>query len=174
MFYWSEGSIAIGRIGDTSISSTKKIDTDAITFGADKFTEENGIQGLAFRVGRNNVDIGNSGSNLDTDTYNITYYDTTAIKDDTKFLDKIFGIGKLSSDLLTVLDGKKLTAKRNGHQMYGTFRIKDEIKKDNLIMIPYGRLDVGHTILGSYVESGQGAIEAEKQHVRTKKIRAGL
>ena len=41
-------------------------------------------------------------------------------------------------------------------------------------MIPYGRLDVGHTILGSYVESGQGAIEAEKQHVRTKKIRAGL
>ena len=41
-------------------------------------------------------------------------------------------------------------------------------------MIPYGRLDVGHTILGSYAESGQGAIEAEKQHVRTKKIRAGL
>ena len=120
------------------------------------------------------MDVGNAGSNLDTNTYNITYYDTSPIKDDTKFLDKIFGIGKLSSDLLTVLDGKKLTAKRNGRQMYGTFRIKDEIKKDNLIMIPYGRLDVGHTILGSYAESGQGAIEAEKQHVRTKKIRAGL
>ncbi|GIS22043.1 MAG: hypothetical protein CM15mP122_5490 [Bacteroidota bacterium] len=33
---------------------------------------ENGIQGLAFRVGRNNVDVGTGGSNLDTDTFNIT------------------------------------------------------------------------------------------------------
>ena len=174
VFYWSEGSISVGKIGDTSVSSSRKIVTNAITFGSDRFTKNNGIRGLAFRFGKNNVDVGNAGSNLDTDTYNITYYDTSPIKDDTKFLDKIFGIGKLSSDLLTVLDGKKLTANRNGRQMYGTFRIKDEIKKNNLIMIPYGRLDVGHTILGSYAESGQGAIEAEKQHVRTKKIRAGL
>ena len=174
VFYWSEGSISVSKIGDTSVSSSRKIDTNAITFGSDRFTKNNGIRGLAFRFGKNNVDVGNAGSNLDTDTYNITYYDTSPIKDDTKFLDKIFGIGKLSSDLLTVLDGKKLTAKRNGHQMYGTFRIKDEIKKNNLIMIPYGRLDVGHTILGSYAESGQGAIEVEKQHIRTKKIRAGL
>ena len=106
------------------------------------------------------MDVGNAGSNLDTDTYNITYYDTSPIKDDTKFLDKIFGIGKLSSDLLTVLDGKNLTADRNGNQMYGTFRIKDEFKRNNLNMIPYGRFDVGHTILGSYEEtSGQGAID---------------
>ena len=107
VFYWSEGSIAVGRIGDTSISSTKKIGTDALTFGADKFTDENGIKGLAFRVGRNNVDVGNAGSNLDTDTYNITYYSTTPIEDDTKFLDSVIGFGKLNSDLLTVLDSKK-------------------------------------------------------------------
>ena len=43
VFYWSEGSIAIGRIGDSSTSSTKKIDTDAITIGADKFTDENAV-----------------------------------------------------------------------------------------------------------------------------------
>ena len=175
VFYWSEGSISVGKIGDTSVSSSRKIDTNAITFGSDRFTKNNGIRGLAFRFGKNNVDVGNAGSNLDTDTYNITYYDTSPIKDDTKFLDKIFGIGKLSSDLLTVLeDGKKLTAKRNGLQMYGTFRIKDEIKKDNLILIPYQRIDVGHTILGSYQESGLGAINVRKQHVRSKKIRAGL
>ena len=174
VFYWSEGSISLGKIGDTSISSTRKIDTNAITFGSDRFTKNNGIRGLAFRFGKNDVDVGNAGSNLDTDTYNITYYDTTVIKDDTKFLDKIFGIGKLSSDLLTVLDGKNLTAERDGLQMYGTFRIKDEIKKDNLILIPYQRIDVGHTILGSYQESGLGAINVRKQHVRSKKIRAGL
>ncbi len=174
VFYWSEGSIAVGRIGDTSISSTKKIDTDAITFGVDKFTDENGIKGLAFRVGRNNVDIGNSGSNLDTDTFNITYYSTTPIEDDTKFLDTFIGVGGLRSDLLTVLDGKNLTANRKGKQIYGTIRIKDEIKKDNLTFIPSARFDIGHTILGSYNESGDGGIDVENQHIRTKKIRAGF
>ncbi len=174
VFYWSEGSITVGRIGDTSISSTKKIDTDAITFGADKFTDENGIKGLAFRVGRNNVDIGNSGSNLDADTFNITYYSTTPIEDDTKFLDTFIGIGGLRSDLLTVLDGKNLTANRKGKQIYGTIRIKDEIKKDNLTLIPSGRFDIGHTILGSYNEAGNGGIDVENQHIRTKKVRAGF
>ncbi len=174
VFYWSEGSIAIGRIGDTSISSTKKIDTDAITFGADKFTEENGIQGLAFRVGRNNVDVGTAGSNLDTDTFNITYYSTTPIEDNTQFLDTFIGIGKLKSDLLTVIDGRNLTANRTGKQIYGTIRVKDEIKKDNLTFIPSGRFDIGHTILGSYKEVGSGGIDVEKQHLRTKKIRAGF
>ena len=155
-------------------SSTKRIDTDAVTFGADKFTDENGIKGLAFRVGRNNVDIGNSGSNLDTDTFNITYYSTTPIEDDTKFLDTFIGVGGLRSDLLTVLDGKNLTANRKGKQIYGTIRIKDEIKKDNLTFIPSGRFDIGHTILGSYNESGNGGIDVENQHIRTKKIRAGF
>ena len=174
IFYWSEGSISIGRIGDTSISSTKIVDTDALTFGADKFTDNNGIKGLAFRIGKNNVDVGTAGSNLDTDTYNITYYATSPIEGDTKFLDKIIGLGKLNSDLLTVVDGNNLKADRSGHQIYGTIRVKDEIKKDNITYIPSGRFDIGHTILGSYQESGSGAIDVEKQHIRSKKIRAGL
>ena len=174
IFYWSEGTIAIGRIGDTSISSTKTIETDAITFGADKLTKNNGIKGLAFRLGRNNVDVGNNGSNLDGDTYNITFYSTSPIEDDSKFVDTVIGIGKLRSDLLTVVDGNHLTADRNGDQLYGSLKIKDEIKKDNLTFIPSGRIDIGHTILRSYKESGIGAIEARKQHVNSKKIRAGL
>ena len=174
IFYWSEGSISIGRIGDTSISSTKIVDADALTFGADKFTDNNGIKGLAFRFGKNNVDVGTAGSNLDTDTYNITYYATSPIEGDTKFLDKIIGLGKLNSDLLTVVDGNNLKADRSGHQIYGTIRVKDEIKKNNITYIPSGRFDIGHTILGSYQESGSGAIDVEKQHIRSKKIRAGL
>jgi len=58
--------------------------------------------------------------------------------------------------------------------LYGTIRIKDEFKKNNFTFIPSGRFDVGHTILGSYKESGNGAIDVKKQHVRSKKIRTGL
>ena len=174
VFYWSEGSIAVGRMGDTSLASTRKIGTEAITVGADKFTNNNGIRGLAFRVGRNDVDVGSAGSNLDTDTYNLTYYTTSPIEGDTKFVDTIVGVGKLSSDLITVLDGKNLTADRYGEQIYGTIRIKDEIKRNNLTFIPSGRFDIGHTTLKAYQEAGTGAIDVKKQHVRSKKIRAGL
>ena len=173
-FYWSEGSISLGRVGDTSIASTKKVNTNSLTFGLDKFTDDHGISGFAFRYGMDDVDVGSAGSNLDSNTYNITYYSTSPIENDTKFVDKIFGIGKIRSDILTVLDGKNLTADRTGNQIYGTVKIKDEYKKDNLILIPSGQFDFGHTILRGYKEAGTGAIEVEDQHVRTKKLRATM
>jgi len=174
VFYWSEGSVAIGRVGDTSISSTKEINTNRITVGADRFIDDKTLRGLAFSVGRNNVDVGNMGSNVDADTYNLTYYSTSPMKDDEKFVDKIFGIGKIHSDILTVLDGNELTANRRGKQIFGSIKIKDEIKKDNLIFIPSGRFDIGHTLLDDYEEVGVGGIIVEKQHVRTKNLRAAL
>ena len=93
IFFWSEGSIAVGRVGETKVSSFKKIKTDAITVGADKFTKNNGIRGLAFRFGKDDVEVGSAGSNLDTDTYNLTHYTSSPIKDDTKFIDTVIGVG---------------------------------------------------------------------------------
>ena len=174
VFYWSEGSVAIGRVGDTRISSTKEINTNRITVGADRFIDDKALRGLAFSVGRNNVDVGTKGSNVDADTYNLTYYSTSPMKDNEKFVDTIIGIGKIHSDILTVLDGNELTANRRGKQIFGTIRIKDEIKKNNFIFIPSGRFDIGHTLLDDYEEVGVGGIIVEKQHVRTKNLRASL
>ena len=173
-FYWSEGTISLGRVGDTSIASTKEVNTKSLTFGLDKFTDDYGLEGFAFRFGSDDVDVGSSGSNLNSNTYNITYYSTSPIKDDTKYLDKIFGIGKIKSDITTILDGKSLTADRTGNQIYGTFKIKDEYKKNKLTFIPSGQFDFGHTILNAYKESGIGAIEVEDQHIRTKNLRAAM
>ncbi|MFL2893977.1 MAG: autotransporter domain-containing protein [Candidatus Pelagibacter sp.] len=174
VFYWSEGSIAVGRMGDTSISSSKEIETNSLTLGADKFTENNGIVGLAFRYGRDNTDVGDAGSNLDGDTYNLTFYNTRPFDIDTKYIDTIIGIGKIKTDILTVMDGKHLTANRRGKQMYGTVKIKDEIKKNKLTIIPSSQIDFGHTILNAYDEVGTGAISFEKQHVKTRHLRATI
>jgi len=174
IFFWSEGSIAVGRVGDTNISSFKKIGTEAITLGADKFTDNNGIKGLAFRIGNNNVDVGMGGSNIDTDTFNLSYYSTTPIENDTKSEDIVIGFGKLKYDILTVLDGKHIKASRNGRQIYGTVKSKDEIKKNNFILIPSFQADVGHTILDGYTESGTGAIKVEDQNIQTLKLRTAM
>ena len=174
IFYWSEGSIAIGRVGDTSISSTKEINTNRITVGADRFIDNKALRGLAFSVGRNNVDVGNMGSKVDADSYNLTYYRTSPMKDNEKFVDTIIGVGRFHSDILTVLDGNALTANRRGDQIFGTIKIKDEIKGDKFTLIPSGRFDIGHTLLDDYTEVGVGGISVEKQHVRTKNLRAAL
>ena len=114
------------------------------------------------------------GSNLDTETYNLTFYNTSSKEDDTKFIDTILGFGKLNYEILTALDNKNLTAEREGYQLYGTIRVKDEIKKDNLAFIPSVQLDLGRSFLNSYNESGKGAISVDSQDIRTNKLRAAI
>jgi len=175
-FYWSEGNITLGRVGDTSIASTKEISTNSLTFGFDKFTDDYGIDGLAFRFGRDDVDVGNSGSHLDSNTFNVTYYNTSPLENETKFVDKIFGIGKLSSKIINVVDGNKFTAERKGYQLYGTYRLKDEFIKGKLSFISSDQLDLGHTILKRYKETGKKevAISVKDQHVRTLNFRKSI
>jgi len=174
VFYWSEGSIAVGRVGETNVSSFKKIKTDAITVGADKFTKNNGIRGLAFRFGKNDVDVGSAGSNLDTDTYNLTHYTSSPIEDDTKFIDTVIGVGVLNSDILSVLDGERVTADRKGRQIYGTIKLKDEIKKNNLILVPSAQIDLGYTLLDAYQESGNTAMKFKKQSIQSRNARLSI
>ena len=45
--FWSEGSVSFGRVGDTSSSSSKKIDSKGITIGMDKKISENKMYGYA-------------------------------------------------------------------------------------------------------------------------------
>ena len=71
VFYWSEGSLAFGKVLIQTLHLKKEIKTDGITIGADKFTDDQGIKGLAFRYSENYIKVGNVGSKLDTDTYNL-------------------------------------------------------------------------------------------------------
>ena len=174
IFYWSEGSLAFGKVKETDTSSMKKIYTDGITIGADKFTDDREIKGLAFRYSQNDVKVGIDGSRLDTDTYNLTYYSTTPVKDDKRFLDAVVGIGALYSDISSVLDGNKLTGNRNGKQIYGTLKLKEEIKKDELTLIPAAQIDLGYTLLSSYSESGKTAMRFDKQSIQSRNLRLSL
>ena len=54
--FWSEGSVSVGRVGDTSSSSSKKIDSKGITIGMDKKISENKMYGYALRFGNDYVE----------------------------------------------------------------------------------------------------------------------
>ncbi len=173
VFYWSEGSISMGRVGDTNISLSKEIKTNSITIGADKFIDDNAIQGVAFRYGKDEVDVGSEGSNVDMDAYNVMLYYSVP-KTETKYLDTIIGVGRLRTDITTAYDGKKSAGDRFGTQLYGTVKIKDEIKKDNLTLIPSGQIDLGYTLLNSYIESGPSAKNFDKQSIQTKNVKLAI
>ena len=173
VFYWSEGSISMGRVGDTNISLSKEIKTNSITIGADKFIDDNAIQGVAFRYGKDEVDVGSEGSNVDMDAYNVMLYYSVP-KTETKYLDTIIGVGRLRTDITTAYDGKKSAGDRFGTQLYGTVKIKDEIKKDNLTLIPSGQIDLGYTLLNSYIESGPSAKNFDKQSIQSKNVKLAI
>ena len=174
VFYWSEGSLAFGKVRETDTSSEKKIYTDGITIGADKFTDDQGIKGLAFRYSENYIKVGNVGSKLDTDTYNLTYYSTTPVKDNSRFLDTVLGIGFLQSDISNKTEGLTLIGNRNGRQIYGTLRLKEEIKKDNVTLIPAGQIDLGYTLLSEYSESGKAGIKFDKQSLQSRNLKLSI
>ena len=174
IFYWAEGNLAFGKVRKTDASSKKKIYTDGITIGADKFTVGDGIKGLAFKFSQNNVSVGSSGSKLDADAYNFMYYSTSSVKDDARFLDTIIGVGALKYDISSVLDGNKLTGNRNGRQIYGTLKLKEEIKKDDHTLIPSAQIDLGYTLLSSYSESGKTAMRFDKQSIQSRNLRLSL
>ena len=173
-FYWSEGSLGFGTIFETNSASKKKLITNGLTFGADKFDKNGGIKGLAFRLGKNEVNVGFSGGDLDTDTYNLTYYSTSPLKKNNRYLDTIIGVGVLKSDITNVLDGNRLHGDRNGKQIYGTLKLKNEIKKGEVTFIPAGQLDLGYTLLDSYSESGNTAMRFEDQSIQSKNVRLSV
>ena len=174
VFYWSEGSISVGKVGDTNVSTSKEINANSLTIGADKFTDNNSIIGWALRYGNDHTKVGYNGSNMNADTFNLTLYNTRPSTIDNKYIDTIFGIGKLNLDILNLLDGENLVAKRSGRQMYGTVKLKDEIIKNTLTIIPSAQIDFGHTILDSYKETGTSAMSFKKQHVKSRNIRASI
>ena len=174
VFYWSEGSISVGKVGDTNVSTSKEINANSLTIGVDKFTEDNGIIGWALRYGNDHTKVGYAGSNLNADTFNLTLYNTRPSSVDNKYIDTIFGIGKLNLDILNLLDGENLVAKRSGRQMYGTIKLKDEIIKNTLTIIPSAQIDFGHTILNKYSETGSEGATFSDQHVRTRNLRGAL
>jgi hypothetical protein len=146
---WSEGSISVGNIGDTSLSSSKDISSNGLTIGVDKKIDENTMYGYALRLGRDEVEVGTSGTSLDTETYSLSLYGTFP-HEDTKYVDVIFGVSFLRTDHVRKSGSNTLTGERNGRQVFGSLNYSTTFNKDKFNITPNGRLDLGYTELLEY------------------------
>ncbi len=163
---WSEGSISVAKIGDTSTSSEKEIDSQGIAFGFDKKINDNDIYGFAIQYGQSDTDIGSNGSGIDSKNYNISMYRTRPL-DDNNFIEGSIGIGKIKSDIERKSDSNTLTASRDGNQIFGSVNFGKTIDKGNFNLVPALRVDLGYTELEGYQEVGTNALSYDDQEVKS-------
>ncbi len=171
--FWSEGSVSIGRTGDTSTSSSKKINTKGITLGMDKKISKNRLYGYALRFGNDDVDIGTSGTNLDTKSFSLSVYGTFPHNDE-KFTEGIIGVSTLKTDHVRKGGGSTRTGERDGAQIFGSLNYLSTYKKENFNITPNLRIDLSYTELSKYREKGPAALVYKAQTIETGMISAGF
>ncbi len=171
--FWSEGSVSIGRTGDTSTSSSKKINTKGITLGMDKKISKNRLYGYALRFGNDDVDVGTSGTNLDTESFSLSVYGTFP-HDDEKFTEGIIGVSTLKTDHVRKGGGSTRTGERDGAQIFGSLNYLTTYKKEDFNITPNLRIDLSYTELSKYREKGPAALVYKTQTIETGMISAGF
>ena len=172
--FWSEGTVTLGEKDNTSLASLQEIQTTGITVGIDKKVSDKKMYGFAFRVGHDNVDIGTADTNLKTDMFSLSSYATLPFNNNT-FIDTHIGIGGLKIDSRRNHAAGNLNGNRNGKQIFGSFVYGGEFVKKDLNISPYGRVDLGYTILDEYLDSGKvSALKYNEMKVETAKSSFGF
>ena len=158
--FWSEGTISIGSTGDTNQSSSKSINTSAITLGADKKGQDNIMRGIALRFGTDDVDVGDLGSALDMNSFSLTFYETKP-KGEQRFTDHLLGMSFINSNLINNSGSQSTNGDRYGEQLYGSLSLRDTFSKNRLNFTPKLKINYGITHLGAYEETGAEGLNLE-------------
>ena len=158
--FWSEGTISIGNTGDTDQSSSKDINTSAITLGADRRGDDDIMRGIALRFGADDVDVGDLGSALDMSSFSLTFYETKP-KGQQRFVDKLIGLSFLNSNLINNSGSNSTDGERLGEQLYGSYSLRDTFSKNLFNFTPKLKINYGVTHLGAYTETGAVGLNLE-------------
>ena len=151
--YWSEGTISIGKVGDSLSSSAKSINTSAITIGADKKVDKDKIHGFALRFGNDDVKVGKLGSALDMNSLSLTLYETRPTSNN-MFMDILLGASAIKTDLINNSGTVSTNGKRNGQQVFSSIKFRETFTKEKINFTPNIKLDLGLTTLSDYMEKG--------------------
>ena len=179
-FIWSEGRISLGKNKSIN-SSSRDFHSYGISVGADKIKDDDrdAMHGYVFQYANDNVDIGSSGTKLETDAYSFALYDTK-LRDDHFFTDALIGVSLLDIDQKRVIYGNTLEGNREGQQIYGSFNFGKRIVDEDLNLNPGIKLDLGYTKLKAFRErtvvgdSLADALLYKEQNIKSALITLGV
>jgi len=170
---WSEGSISVTKIGDSTNSSSSETDSQALALGFDKKLNDNDLLGFAIQYGKSDTDVGSSGTDVDSENINLSIYRTRPLNDN-NFIEGMFGVGLIESDLVRISGANTLTGSRNGTQIFGSINYGKTLDKGDFNLTPIARVDLGYTELDAYKETGTDALSYAKQTIESGLASVGV
>lgn len=170
---WSEGSISVSKIGDSLGSSSSETDAQALALGFDTKLNDNDLLGFAIQYSKSDTDIGSSGSTTDSENINLSVYRTRPLNED-NFIEGMFGVGLIESDLKRISGSNTLNGSRNGKQIFGSINYGKTLDKGDFNLTPVARLNLGYTELDAYSETGTDALSYGKQTIESGLASVGL
>ena len=171
--FWSEGSVSVGKVGDTISSHSKDINTNGITIGLDNKVSDRYLYGYTVRYTNDDVDVGTPGTSLDTDGYSFSTY-ASLLTGENKFIEGIFGVSKLDLKNVRKSDNNILHGDRDGAQLYGSINYVTVLNRNNLNISPNIRLDISQTHLKGYTETGTDALSYDDQTIKNGALYTGI
>ncbi|MDA9616259.1 Ig-like domain-containing protein [Candidatus Pelagibacter sp.] len=170
---WSEGAVSMTKVGDSKNSSSKDIDVQSLALGFDTKLNNNDLLGFAMQFSQSDIEVGTSGTGIDSKNYSLSAYKTRPLNDD-NFVEGLFGVVLIESDLKRVSGANILTGSRNGTQIFSSINYGKTLEKEDFNLTPIARVDLGYTELDGYTETGTDALTYGKQTVESGLASIGL
>jgi uncharacterized protein YhjY with autotransporter beta-barrel domain len=170
---WSEGSVSMIKVGDNKNSSSKDIDVQSLALGFDTKLNNNDLLGFAMQFSQSDTEVGTSGTGIDSKNYSLSAYRTRPLNDD-NFVEGLFGVVLIESDLKRVSGANTLTGSRDGTLVFGSINYGKTLVKEDFNLTPIARVDLGYTELDGYTETGTDALTYGKQTVESGLASIGL
>jgi outer membrane autotransporter protein len=174
--FWTGGAVNFGTLQPGKSSNGIDFTTSGLSLGADKQVTDALTLGLGVGYGHDASDAGRH-SRSAVDSYNVAAYGSYRLGD-SAYVDALAGYQWLQFDARRFVtdNGNTVRGSRDGTQWFASLAVGYQHQADNLLLTPYGRLDVARATLDGYTETGDTvfALSYQGQTVKTSTGTVGL
>lgn len=163
---WTEGQITIGKTDATGTTAAQDTDSFNIALGMDRPYGDLGLIGVALNLGKDDVDVGSSGSGITSDNMSVSFYNAKELPNKLG-LETQVGFGKMAIDTTRGDGAQTLTGNRDAQMIFGSIALVDEpLAHGSATITPHARGEWAYIELDGYAESGGSlALNYDKQHI---------
>ncbi|WP_189644632.1 putative Ig domain-containing protein [Luteimonas gilva] len=175
--FWAGGSVSRGDRDPRTGVSGFDFETSGVSAGGDYRLSPSFVLGGGVGYGRDDTDIGRSGTRSESNAYTVAMY-ASYHPGERFYLDALLGYQWLSFDNRRFVTdtGGLVRGERDGKQWLASLAAGMDYRSDRLTFSPYARLDLARARLDGYTEQGDPthALAFQRQDVDTATANLGL
>jgi uncharacterized protein YhjY with autotransporter beta-barrel domain len=175
--FWAGGAVNFGKLQPGASDNGIDFTTSGLSLGADKQVSQALTLGMGAGYGHDISDVGQHGSRSAVDSYNVAVYGSYQ-PGESIYVDALAGYQWLQFDARRFVtdNGNTVHGSRDGKQWFASLSVGYQHQADDMMLTPYGRLDVARAALDGYTETGDAvfALRYQGQTVKTSTANLGL